>query len=106
MPATLLDYPASLPTAQQTLAQQIPTVAEDAVTGDVYVDCAVFNVTGASALTVTLMDKQGSPVEVFRLEVDPKLPGTWNPAKRVFFKGGINWVASGAGLNGILILSR
>lgn len=106
MPVSVIDYPTSLPTARQTLAGEVPTTNEDVMSEDVYLECAIFNVSGSTTSTITLSDKQGTAVQIFRVDVDAKAPVVLNPAKRIFFKGGLTWVASATGLNGYMVLSK
>lgn len=105
MAVTVIDFPSSLPTGQQTVPVEIPTVAEDVVSENVYLEYAHFTNGGSSSAVVTLKDKQGTPLEAFRVTCDPTAPVVW-PGGRRYCPGGINWVSSAAGVIGYLRWSK
>jgi hypothetical protein len=102
---TVIDFPSSLPTGQQTVPVEIPTVAEDVVAENVYLEYAHFTNGGSSSAVVTVKDKQGTPLEVFRVTCDATAPVSWRPERR-YCPGGINWVSSAAGVIGYLRWSK
>lgn len=81
--------------------QFLPNVAADAVTHTTFVCYLEFvNQTGG-AVTITILDKQGSPMPMFQT-ASIAANSTWialqlNPATGCrYFPNGINWVASAA----------
>jgi len=106
MAVTVMDYPASLPTRHQIIPVAVPAIAEDVVSENVYLQFAHFTNGGSASIDITISDKQGSPLEVFRVTVDPKAPVSWNPGHHRYCPGGINWVASGSGVVGYLVWSK
>lgn len=102
MPVTVNNYPSALPYLQDIVPVAVPTSSEDVATEDVYLDYALFNATsGTSSVTVTLTDKQGSPQEIFRIDVTDKGPVQVNFQGRRC-PGGLSWVASASGIVGYL----
>jgi hypothetical protein len=86
------------------LIQDVPTSAADLSTADTYLfQVSLTNGTGG-ALTVTLTDKQTSAKNV--MEVTTIGAGTtvaFNWEEGLFCKGGLTWVASGAGIDGAVV---
>lgn len=80
--------------------QAVPAVATDLTTTDTYLyQLTVANVS-AGALTFTLADKQPSPLELFKttsITAGTVLVAVWPQGLKL--KGGLNWQASGVGLN-------
>lgn len=105
MAVTVMNLPSSLPGGYQIVPVAVPTVAEDVVAESVYLEYAHFSNPAASSITITIMDKQGTPLEVFRVEVSGNAPVSWEP-KRRYCPGGINWVASASGVVGYLQWSK
>lgn len=105
MAVTVIDFPSSLPSGQQTVPIEVPTSPEDVVSESVYLEYAHFTNGGSASATVTVKDKQGTPLEVFRVPCDPTAPVSW-PAARRYCPGGINWVASAGGVIGYLRWSK
>lgn len=77
----------------------MPTVAADVTTVDTFLKQIRVSNTTAGALTITILDKQDTPrthtptvsiaANSVYLDVAPEC---------ILMKGGVNWVASGAGL--------
>jgi hypothetical protein len=81
--------------------QSVPTVAADVFVGDCHIlEIHLINTT-SGAVTATINDKQGSPQPVIPPTVS--IPGNsdmiWEFTGR-YAPGGVNWVASGAGIVG------
>lgn len=101
MAVTIKTYPSSLPTVQDINNDAVPTVAEDVVSEEVFLEYAEFNATSGNNAVVTLSDKQGTAVEIFRVEVTDKGPVKSDFAGRRC-PGGLTWVASATGITGYL----
>ena len=78
----------------------VPTSAEDVSVGDLYLEELQFTNTSGAALTITVTDKQGSPLSILdTMSIDTKalyimsFHSRWCP-------GGLRWVASGSGIVG------
>ena len=81
----------------------VPITATDVFTQDVWIEGGWFSCS-AGTPTITLSDKQGSPVSMIP-GVNPftACPGTWfMPAGTYKFAGGLTWTASAAGVKGYL----
>lgn len=79
--------------------QAIPTSSTDLATADAYIFQIVANNTGATSRTITVKDKQASPLDLITAaNVDPGVPAVFVFPQGVRMKGGITWSASGAGL--------
>ncbi len=81
------------------LLQAIPNVAADLTTTDTFLfQLSVTNGSGG-ALTFTLKDIQGSPIEAAKItSVASGVTAVYYWPEGLFFKGGLNWVASAGGL--------
>lgn len=98
MAVTILNFPSSLPESWQILPQEIPTVAEDVIDESVYLEAVHLSATSGAA-TVTIADKQGSPIDVMKMEVSPLSPALFEPKQKRCCPGGFTWVASAAGIH-------
>jgi len=79
--------------------QAIPTSAADLAAKSTYLYQLSLTNTTAGALTITINDKQSTPVALFNavsLAANSLTIVSWPMG--VLMKGGINWVASGAGI--------
>lgn len=106
MAVTIQAHPSSLPTQQEIIPVAVPTSAEDVISESVYLEFMHLTNGGSATVDVTINDKQGTPLEVFRVTVDPKAPVSWNPGHRRYCPGGIRWSASAAGVIGYLKWSK
>lgn len=90
------------------LLQAIPTSAADLSTTDTFLfQLSVTNGSGG-ALTITLKDIQGTPIEAMKAtSIASGATPIYSWPEGLFFKGGLNWIASGAGLTaGIVAFSK
>ena len=101
MAVSIKTYPSSLPSVQDINNIAVPTSPEDVVSEEVFLEYAEFNATSGNNATVTLSDKQGSAIEIFRVEVNDKAPVKSDFAGRRC-PGGLTWVASATGITGYL----
>lgn len=90
------------------LLQAIPNSAADLSTTDTFLfQLSVTNGTGG-ALTITVADKQGTPVEALKatsIAAGATTILSW--PEGLFLKGGLNWVASSTGLTaGVVAFSK
>lgn len=95
---------AGLPNQVPTVTVQVPTVATDlfARTGQLF-QISITNGSGSDR-TITLLDKQPTPRAIMRTTTIPN--GTtvcFNWAEGIVCTGGLNWVASGTGLEAQLV---
>lgn len=80
------------------LLAALPTVAADLTTTDTWVFQLHLANTTAGALTVTITDKQAAPIAAFSaLSIGANAVAVFSWPEGLFFKGGLNWVVSGAG---------
>lgn len=105
MAVTVLEFPSSLPTSKQIVPVEIPTSPEDIVAENVYLEYVHLTKGTSGSAVVTINDKQGTPLEVFRTIVDSQAPISWQP-KRRYCPGGITWSASGTGVIGYVQWSK
>jgi hypothetical protein len=80
--------------------QLVPTVAADVVAQDVWLDQLNFTNTTASAITVTVEDKQGTPRAALSAFVVPGNDSVVIAFNRRWMPGGIRWSASATNLVG------
>lgn len=95
MPATRVIFP----TTEDVTPAAIPNAATDVIAQDVWLVLIVLTNIGAATATVTISDKQTTPVPIVKdFEVDPGVPVVIAfPANDpAYMKGGIRWVASAA----------
>lgn len=79
---------------------EAPTVAADLATVTTYVHVIRFSNTTAGAITVTLIDKAGTPMEWYKtVSIAANSVSNERIASPLKFEDGINLVASGAGLD-------
>lgn len=93
-----------LANAAAATLQAVPTSQADPITGDCrVVEIVVRNRHASQARTVTIQDKQGTPVKLLDLQL--LAPGeTWSfRSGGVKFLGGVSWVASGDSVVGWVI---
>ena len=87
----------------QIYPMAVPTSTADVVTGDVRVNVITLTNTTGSAITVTVSDKQTSPLD-FLTAVSVAANSTYVveiPDMRLF-PGGVSWSASGSGMVGYM----
>lgn len=79
--------------------QAVPTDATDLCAKNAWIFQIVLSNTTTGTLTVTIADKADTPLNLINAyPVDPNLPIVIPFPEGVKMNGGINWVASGAGL--------
>jgi hypothetical protein len=87
--------------------QAVPTSAADLTATDTYIQSLVIANVGATALTITIKDRQGTPrnlLAAVSIAGNQTVTLTFEEPEKM--KGGINWVASGAGLEASLTGSK
>lgn len=96
------DAPTNFTRFVETTPALIPTVAADVVAQDAWIEQVNFcNTTGAD-ITVTVLDKQGTPRAALDTFVVPSRDAVVISFNRRFMPGGINWVASATNLVGYI----
>ena len=86
------------------LIQDVPTVAADLATTDTFLFQFSFTNGTAGALTITVTDKQTSAKNVMDVTSIPAATTVaFNWEEGLFCKGGLTWVASGAGIDGSVV---
>ena len=83
--------------------QSVPTTAADLIGATVTIIGVHFNNNGSSAATITVKDKQGSPLTVVNTFSLPPLSCLTLPWTGTVFSGGLNWVAGTTGVVGSVV---
>lgn len=109
---TAKNFPAGFPyqvgvsgtTNAGPLLQAIPSSPTDISTKDTYVFQISLTNGSGGALTFTLSDKQGTPIEGMKAtSIANASTVSFNWEEGLFCKGGVTWGASGAGLTGQIV---
>jgi hypothetical protein len=82
-------------------ATTLPTVMTDVVSVSTFVTLMWFTNTTATAITVTVQDRQATPIRFLSsASIAPNTTQVISFSAPVLFSGGISWQASATGLNG------
>ena len=98
------NFDAGLPNQVSRLIVPVPTVAADVFAKDGQMfQISITNGT-AGDLTITVLDKQGTPRGVMRATtVKANSTVSFNWDEGITLSGGMNWVASGVGLEASIV---
>jgi hypothetical protein len=86
-------------TVEEVTPGVVPNADTDVIAQDAWICSITLTNIGAVTATITITDKQGTPVPVIKdFPVDPGVPAIfgWPQEGAAYMKGGIKWVTSAA----------